>query len=207
MRKCKKCCLEKDLTFFSQRQTRCKECNNELARGKDRLKTVKLVNSGGVIRKSKYSTEDGKKTCKVCLQRKDLTHFHKGKLECKCCRSATRKGERLGDLINHRLQSLKARAKQNNVPFSLKEEDLNYPDTCPILGIPLLNTTNSVGNHIVTDNTPTVDKIVPALGYVKGNIVIVSHRANRIKNNATIDELVRIAEFYKNLTSTKEGEQ
>lgn len=46
------------------------------------------------------------------------------------------------------------------------------------------------------DNSPTLDKIEPALGYVPGNIIVISGRANRLKADATIDELRAIASFY-----------
>lgn len=49
------------------------------------------------------------------------------------------------------------------------------------------------------DNSPTLDRIIPELGYVKNNIIVISFRANRIKCNATIDELKKITNFYENL--------
>ena len=56
-----------------------------------------------------------------------------------------------------------------------------------MLGIPLIH-----GNKC-TDNSPTLDKIIPSLGYVSGNIWIISHRANTIKSDASIDELLILA--------------
>lgn len=38
---------------------------------------------------------------------------------------------------------------------------------------------------------------MPAMGYVKGNIIVISNRANRIKNNATIPELRAVADFFE----------
>jgi hypothetical protein len=49
--------------------------------------------------------------------------------------------------------------------------------------------------------TFSIDKIVPALGYVKGNVIIVSNRANIIKNNATPEEILAVGFFYKNLSA------
>lgn len=45
---------------------------------------------------------------------------------------------------------------------------------------------------------PSLDKIIPKLGYVKGNVWVVSNKANRIKSNATIEELELLV---KNLKS------
>ena len=36
-------------------------------------------------------------------------------------------------------------------------------------------------------------------GYTKNNIVIVSNRANRIKSDATVDEIRKVADFYEKL--------
>lgn len=84
----------------------------------------------------------------------------------------------------------KARAKKYNYPFNIKEEDLVVPKHCPVLGIPLFHS-----ERTCTDNSPSIDKIVPELGYVKGNIQIISHRANTIKSNATSEELRKVAEW------------
>ena len=46
-----------------------------------------------------------------------------------------------------------------------------------------------------------VDRIVPELGYVEGNVVWLSHRANRIKDDATLEELERIVEWLKSQQS------
>jgi len=43
---------------------------------------------------------------------------------------------------------------------------------------------------------PSPDRIDPDRGYIKGNVIIVSWRANWLKSNATLDELQRMAEFY-----------
>jgi len=55
---------------------------------------------------------------------------------------------------------------------------------CPILGIPLIP-----GIGAQSPNSPSLDRIIPSLGYVKGNIAVISYRANAMKNDATIDEL------------------
>lgn len=70
------------------------------------------------------------------------------------------------------------------------------PAHCPVLDIPL-----DFSSGTPTDNSPTLDRVVPAMGYVKGNVLIVSMRANRIKSDASVDELQRISEFYSNLIS------
>jgi hypothetical protein len=51
------------------------------------------------------------------------------------------------------------------------------------------------------DASPELDRIVPSLGYVKGNVLVVSRRANRIKTDATVEELQQVASFYAALTA------
>lgn len=94
------------------------------------------------------------------------------------------------------LLAAKKRAKSAGVPFNLTEEDITFPNECPILGIPIpLLVTD--GPRKRTDNTPSLDRIIPELGYVKGNIRIISWRANRLKNDATLEELEKIVMYLK----------
>lgn len=80
------------------------------------------------------------------------------------------------------------RSKKNNIEFSITEADVARRESCPITGIIL--------NFLSTkqcDESPTLDRIDPAKGYVPGNGWVVSGRANRIKSNATAEELFKIA--------------
>lgn len=84
------------------------------------------------------------------------------------------------------------RARRDGVPFDLKKEDIIIPNICPVLGIPL-----KVGTRKEHDNAPSLDKKIPKLGYVKGNVRVISYRANRIKNDATIEELEKVLAYFK----------
>jgi hypothetical protein len=85
----------------------------------------------------------------------------------------------------------KRRALQQGVPFSLQPQDIVVPSTCPVLGIPLILSRQASPS----DNSPSVDRIVPTLGYTPGNIRVVSFRANRIKTDATPEELKKVAAY------------
>jgi hypothetical protein len=78
----------------------------------------------------------------------------------------------------------KNRAKAKGLSFDIEFSDIVFPDVCPILGIAL-----KVSAGFASPNSPSIDRIDPSLGYVKGNIQIISHKANTIKSNATLDEL------------------
>lgn len=47
-----------------------------------------------------------------------------------------------------------------------------------------------------TNSTPSLDRIIPKKGYVRGNIIVISWRANLLKRDATIKELMQLASFY-----------
>jgi hypothetical protein len=68
------------------------------------------------------------------------------------------------------------------------------PDFCPVLGLPLYR--NS-GGAAQGPNSPSIDRINPALGYVRGNVKVISSKANAIKSNATPEELLRVAAYYQ----------
>ena len=90
----------------------------------------------------------------------------------------------------------KANARRKGLPFDIELSDLTLPDVCPVLGIKLIR-----GDGARTDASPSIDKIIPALGYVKGNVIVVSWKANRIKNDANAAELLAVAEFYSRITT------
>jgi len=87
------------------------------------------------------------------------------------------------------------RAKQRGLPFTISKSDVVIPSHCPVLGIPL-----QPGTGVLTDNSPSLDRIIPELGYVPGNVIVVSHKANRIKTDASPVELQKVADFYNKLT-------
>ena len=78
----------------------------------------------------------------------------------------------------------KNRAKAKGIPFNIETTDVEMPSHCPVLGIALKVNTGTAG-----PNSPSVDRKDPAKGYVKGNVQVISHKANSIKNNATADEV------------------
>jgi hypothetical protein len=92
---------------------------------------------------------------------------------------------------------LKHSAKKRGIEFTITKYELidfGVPITCPVLGIPI-----KFNRGKAEDNSISVDRIDSTKGYSKDNIVIVSNRVNRIKNNATLEELKLIVKFYSEL--------
>jgi hypothetical protein len=89
------------------------------------------------------------------------------------------------------LGGAKRRATQKHLNFNIDKDYLQslVISHCPILGIPLSWSSMREGGYQLLPSSPSLDRIDPAKGYVKGNVWIISHRANTIKNNATHEEL------------------
>ena len=98
------------------------------------------------------------------------------------------------------MSNAKARAKKNGLEFNLTPEYLHsiIPNLCPVLGIPLDLTTDQSKADI--GHRATIDRIDNNKGYVEGNVVIVSHRANRIKGDASLKELKCLVEYYERVS-------
>lgn len=88
----------------------------------------------------------------------------------------------------HILDNARARAKEKGLPFNLTVKDISIPKICPVLGIPIERKPG-----VTHAGTPSIDRLIPAWGYVKGNVWIISFRANEIKKNCTSDELFKVA--------------
>ena len=84
----------------------------------------------------------------------------------------------------------KHRAKVEGVPFTIEPQDVVIPEFCPVLGIKL-----KIDNEVAEANSPSIDKLVPALGYTKGNVCVISYKANTIKSNATLEELQKVTQW------------
>lgn len=85
---------------------------------------------------------------------------------------------------NYMLARAKHRAKRFGIKFNIELPDIVIPALCPVLGIPLYR--GKKGN---CPNAPSLDRIDPLRGYVKGNVRVISQRANLLKSNASELEL------------------
>lgn len=88
----------------------------------------------------------------------------------------------------------KQNAKSSKWGWDILPSDLTFPITCPILGIEL---DWMAGSR--QENSPSFDRLDSSKGYVKGNVIICSWRANRIKNDGSSKEHLQIADFLSNL--------
>lgn len=85
----------------------------------------------------------------------------------------------------------KYRAEQKGIEFDIDIDDIIIPDKCPILECDFVYGTSNNYSY-----SPSLDRIDNSKGYIKGNIQVISSKANTMKNSATQEELVK---FCKNI--------
>ena len=94
------------------------------------------------------------------------------------------------------LYKFKSRCKKNGIPFNLTYEFLESISTerCPVFGTQFIWRAQGTGRG-PKENTPSLDRIIPELGYVQGNVAFISTLANLIKQNVTEKELYAVADW------------
>ena len=124
-----------------------------------------------------------------------LSHFNRSKkhycsITCLC--ESNRKYKEYHSKKNKRYSiwcSAKKRAKLKGLEFNIELEDIpEIPKYCPVLGIEIKS----------NDTNAPLDS---SKGYKKGNVRNISNRANRIKSDATIEELRKVLEDYEKISS------
>jgi len=103
---------------------------------------------------------------------------------CKDCKKAAHD---YGETSNEYriLTRARSRARKKGQEFNITLADIVIPELCPVFGVKLV--------YGDLDWTPSIDRLDASRGYVKGNIAIMSNKANRLKNNATAEELRAVA--------------
>lgn len=90
------------------------------------------------------------------------------------------------------VERAKKRARDLGVAFDLEVGDVTIPEICPVLGIPLFF---RYGKKGPCRNSPSLDRLNPKGGYTRDNVVVISHRANTLKNDATIGEVQAVLAY------------
>jgi len=141
------------------------------------------------------------KICSKCSEPKPTNQFYKcgggyRRTWCKSCNKTLRRTSYAEQDVRYgMLWRAQYRTKIHNLPaMNITIADFEVPTHCPILGIPLF-----VGKKGGGDNSPSLDQIVPGDGYVKGNVQVMSTKANAMKSNATPEELLSFANWVKQI--------
>jgi len=160
------------------------------------------------------STSDGLRSyCKPCMSRrqKEYQKTHPKMLQKHARRYRKKHAAKLNDRAKeyqrrvrenqpetYLWRAAKRRAAERGLAFTIDLADVVIPAVCPLLGVPL-----RAGRGVVSARSPTLDRKDAALGYVKGNVWVISHRANTIKQDATVEELSLLARNLRNALAGK----
>ena len=150
--------------------------------GKNRIFATCKCECGGEKICDRTSLLNGRTTSCGCVAREKTIAFNKTKKKPE--------GELKSDDRRYKMyHNAQHRAKKKGIPFTISMEDIVIPETCPLLGIPLVSTNNKRDPR-----NPSLDQINPGKGYTPDNIWVVSSRANWIKSDATLQELKTLVE-------------
>lgn len=142
------------------------------------------------------------KQCSKCKQTKPIFEFfvdNRNKTKksscCKICHVSSAYVTK-EDHIRTLITQIKHRAKTKNIPFNISLKYLLSikSDVCPVFNTELLWAQKRKKNDI---NSPSLDRIIPKLGYVEGNVAFISFKANNIKSDANCEELEKVLNWLK----------
>ena len=94
------------------------------------------------------------------------------------------------------LARARSRAKKKKLPFNLELLDIETPDNCPVLDVPL-NYTSWISRRYSgrKGDSPCLDRKEPQLGYIKGNVWTISSAANARKGSIPLSRFSSFEEF------------
>jgi hypothetical protein len=147
------------------------------------------------------------KLCTKCKIEKELPLFCFNKTKNKhaswcreCSNKLTKEKQysrkyRENDIAGNILKTVKYRAYQRGIDFNLEKSDIIVPKYCPVLGIELK--LSELSKNGGAPYSYSLDRIDPNQGYIKGNVMVMSHLANSMKSNATKEQLLMFANWIK----------
>lgn len=91
------------------------------------------------------------------------------------------------------LRRTKNKAKTRGIVCTITEDDFEIPEFCPVLGIPL-----RFNKGKLKDDSPSMDRNNSILGYITGNVTVMSHKANRFKTDMTKEDIGKLYQYVFN---------
>jgi hypothetical protein len=143
-------------------------------------------------------------TCKKKLEKKNFRIIKRKNWvgfypQCKSCENLKMKSNYEKNPIPQMLSNAKIRAKKRGLKFNLTNEYLKeiFPkdNKCPITGVDFQFGYKN-DNKINKNYAPSLDRIVPSKGYVKGNVMIICDLMNRMKQDSSFDDMEKLFKFY-----------
>jgi hypothetical protein len=189
----------------------CLECNSPLGKRQKKFcscKCMNVYNAREFGMKHREENPNRYKICEECNQSLNLNKFSliekwnpnsDTKNTCKKCSAKLNEKNRRDrdwkvDAARLLYSNIKSRCKRLGREFSIEMEDIIIPEKCPVFGFELKREDRQTWMC-----APSVDRIDSSKGYIKGNVTVVSRRANIIKRDATLEELEQLFNYYKTL--------
>lgn len=149
-----------------------------------------------------------KKVCTTCLQKKLLDDFppdaraKDGKQsKCRACINEWMRVHYRKDPVWSMIRRAKARAAKEGFDFNLTAADISpLPEKCPIFGVTL-----RISEMSQDPNAYSLDRIDNSKGYVRGNVAVMSYRANRLKNDGTAEDHEAIAQWMRKMAAANDN--
>lgn len=158
--------------------------------GKNRIFATCECDCGGKKICDRTSLLNGRTISCGCVRRETTIAFNKTKIK-------PPEERKENDRRYNMFHNAQHRAKKKGIPFSITIDDIIIPETCPLLGIPLIST-----NDKSDPRNPSLDQKVPGKGYTPDNIWVISSRANALKWDASLQELELLVENLKCFSSS-----
>lgn len=141
--------------------------------------------------------------CKPCISVKNKDNHNKNKEDRNVrARSwheankehahATEKARRLANPELTLWRLARTRAQRQGTEFNIEVSDIVIPVVCPALGIPIIY---NPMKDVRPDSSPTIDRVDTTRGYLKGNVQVISMRANRLKADMDEDTLRKMIAY------------
>ena len=202
---CKKCGKELPLEEFSKSNTTkdghlatCKKCRGAFKNTPDKIYCPVCGKEKDYwFFKTASSSPTGRQwACSECIEQKpigmsDISYRRKYDMNYRDKIKEQKRESFLRNIEQTIWRRAKQRAKKCNLEFNIDPKDIIIPEYCPILEIPI-----ECGTKDDYEYSPSLDRIDNSKGYVKGNVWIISKKANSMKNSATPEELNK---FCKNI--------
>jgi len=88
---------------------------------------------------------------------------------------------------------IRHKCEKNSIEFGFTLDDLApFPLKCPVLG---LDIDYFKKGHGGSNFSPSIDRMTPEDGYVSGNVRIISQKANRLKQDSSVEEQIRLLAY------------
>lgn len=177
---CKVCQLDKaDCEFYHNNKSTCKSC--VIARSKHYTQNLTPEQKDAYKR-----TRESKPAKKYDYSERSRQR----RLDNLNTVTAKRKTESKDNPEKYLYNIAKQRAKRKGLEFTISQSDILVPTHCPIMGLELV-----VCNDGIADNSASLDRIDSSLGYIPGNVQVISNLANRMKSSADREQLETFARW------------